>query len=692
MTHGLSSFWDDLVAVGDDLQGLLALIARRAAEVVGEGAVLSTVSEDGETLEPAAVYHPDAETREFMRSVLASEPYRMGEGVAGTVAVRREPAVVSNLDRDGFAGRTTPHTVRFVRRYPIHALVVVPMVAFGEVIGTLGAVRTASGQPYVDEDVMVLEALAERAALALAEVKRHPRHIGPAEYEAIFRQSLDGVLFTSPDGRILAANPAACEILGRSEAEICRLGRSGLLVDDAATRAAIARRALRGSARAELPMRRGDGEVFTAELSSTIFTTPDGEQRASVIFRDITEQVASRAALAAQNRYLRLLHQVTTAINEAPDITAAIDCTLEAVGAETGWPLGDALLLADDGVLRPSPAWRVADPQRFGWFVDWMRPTAVETGAGLAGQVVASGTPSWVPDLVSTDLVRAAQPPPGPLRAYVGVPIMVGHAVRGVLELFADEPRPRDNGLLSVLVDLGTQLGRAFERTEMDAAHRRLDEQRADFVALAAHELRSPVSALVMAVGVLAGHEMADPRDAELVEVIAGSTDHLSRLVDRLLDLSALEHGAARLSIEPVDLHDVVDRVLATCPAPSGHTAASHVPPGSRVLGDELSVEQILTNLVGNAYRYGGGEVRIDAQPDGGRLAVAVSDDGPGVDPAIERTLFDPFVRGSAKRVDGAGLGLSISHRLAEAMGGRLRYERIDGDGSRFVVELPRAP
>jgi PAS domain S-box-containing protein len=688
MTKSLSSFWDELVAAGDDLARLLGLIARRAAEVVGEGSVLTTVSDDGKTLLPAAAYHADPDVRAFMRSVLASEPYPIGEGIAGKVAARREPMVVDDLGDEA-----TPHTTRFVERYPIRALAVVPLVAFGELVGTLGTVRTESRQAYDDEDVMVLEALAERAALALAEVKRQPQRIGPAEYEAIFRQSLDGVLFTSPDGRILAANPAACDILRLSEAEICRLGRSGLLPDDSATRAAIARRAIRGSARAELPMRRGDGEVFTADLASTIFTTPDGELRASVIFRDVTERVRATEALTTQNHHLALLHRAATAINEAPDVTAAIERTLDAIGTATGWPLGDALLLSDDGSLRPSSAWRIADPERFGWFADWMRPTTLGSGEGLAGRVVASGRPVWVTDLLlTTDFLRSAVPPARPLRGYVGVPIMVGPSVRGVLELFADEPRAREEGLLSVLVDLGTQLGRALERTEMDAAHRRLDDQRADFVARAAHELRSPVASLMMAVGVLAGHDLPDPTDRELLEVIVDSTDHLSRLVDRLLDLSALESGAPRLSIEPIDLCAAVEHALTICPTPPGHTLSTALPPGCQVMADELSVEQILTNLLGNAYRYGGDDVRVEAWQDDGRWAVSVSDNGPGVDPAIKQALFDPFVRSSGKsrRTDGAGLGLAISRRLAVAMGGALRHEHDDEeDRCRFVVELP---
>ncbi|HEX6417873.1 MAG TPA: GAF domain-containing protein, partial [Acidimicrobiales bacterium] len=623
--RGLSSFWDELVAIGDDVDRLLELIARRAAEVVGEASVLTTVSADGATLEPAAVFHADRDVRAFIRSVLAAEPYRIGEGVAGAVAARREPAVLSGIDPEQLAALSTPHSLRFLERHPIRSLLVVPMVAFGDVVGTLGLVRSESDRPYEDEDVMVVEALAERAALALAEARRRPHRIGPGDYEAIFRQSVDGVLFTAPDGRVLAANPAACAILDRSEAEICRLGRAGLLVDDEATRAAVAQRAVQGHVRADVRMRRGGGEVFTADLSSTIFRTADGELRAAVIFRDVTERSQAQAELSRQHHHLMLLHGVTNAINQAPDLDAALQHTLDAIGSATGWPLGDAFLLTGDGVLRPSAAFRIADQARFGWFRRWMQPVTLAADEGLAGRVVGGATPVWEPDLVvSADFVRDLRQATTPLHTYVGVPIMVGTEARGVLELFSDERRPRDDALLSVLVDLGTQLGRALERTEAERARRRLDEERAAFVARAAHELRSPVAALVLAVGVLAGREPPDARDRELLDVVVDSTAHLERLVARLLDLSKIEHGALHLAPEAIDVARVVDRSVVANPAPPDRTVTCDLPPGLRAVADELAVGQILTNLLVNAYRYGGEHVAVAARRRDGTVEVAV--------------------------------------------------------------------
>lgn len=310
MTRDLSSFWDELVACGSDVTRLLSLITRRVAEVVGDACVLTTLSPDGATLEPVALHHDDPSVRAFMRRVLAAEPYHVGAGVAGKVAATRQAIVLNGLDAAALADVAVPATRAFTERFPMHAIAIVPMVAFGEVVGTLGAVRISTEDPYDEEDVIVLEALAERAALALADAQRRPGHLGSEDYEAIFRHSMDGVLFTVPDGRVLAANPAACDILRMSETAICRVGRAGILVrDDPGATAALLQRALTGQVRAEVRMRRGDGDEFVAEIASTIFTTARGEVRACVIFRDISDHVTLRRELEHKTAALERLSE-----------------------------------------------------------------------------------------------------------------------------------------------------------------------------------------------------------------------------------------------------------------------------------------------------------------------------------------------------------------------------------------------
>jgi diguanylate cyclase (GGDEF)-like protein/PAS domain S-box-containing protein len=146
------------------------------------------------------------------------------------------------------------------------------------------------------------------------ETTRH-RRLGLEDYEAIFRFSLEAVMLTVPDGRILAANPAACRMLRLDEDEIIRLGRQGIAdPNDDRWDAAIASRAREGHDRSELSFRRGDGTTFIADLTSNVFTNADGEQRTCVVFQDVTDQVGElerQTRLVEELRGLALVDELT---------------------------------------------------------------------------------------------------------------------------------------------------------------------------------------------------------------------------------------------------------------------------------------------------------------------------------------------------------------------------------------------
>ena len=297
----LDDFWKALVDCHNDLPALLQVIAKRVLEMLGDGCVVTTITADGTALRPSAIVHADPEVAQAMQAVLASQDIRIGDGIAGTVAADRRPVMLNDLPPEAVAETTPERFLPFVRDHPMRALAIVPLVAAGELVGTLGSVRTASDEPYTLADLRVLEALGQRAALAIADALAGPRAIGAADYEAVYRHSLDGVLITTPDGHILAANAAACAMLDRPEREIVHGGREALVVaEDPRLSRALAERAASGHARSELAMRRGDGTTFIADVSSTLFTTPDQKVRATVIVRDVSEEVAARELALAR--------------------------------------------------------------------------------------------------------------------------------------------------------------------------------------------------------------------------------------------------------------------------------------------------------------------------------------------------------------------------------------------------------
>jgi len=132
--------------------------------------------------------------------------------------------------------------------------------------------------------------------------------LGPEAYRAVYEYGADGVLFGAPDGRIFAANPAACAILGWSEAEICDRGRRGLLdPDDHRWEAILEERRRTGTARGTARMLRSDGAAIEVEISARLFPDADGETRALTIVRDVTAQVAMEREFEELNGQLREL-------------------------------------------------------------------------------------------------------------------------------------------------------------------------------------------------------------------------------------------------------------------------------------------------------------------------------------------------------------------------------------------------
>ncbi len=300
----LDQFWQELVECHHDLHAVLRLIAERVCELVGDGCVITTVTEDGAALHPTVSFHTDPRAAQSLQAAIESGDTPLGEGIAGSVAVDRRSVILNDLPGEG--RETTPEEyLSFVRTYPMRATMVVPMIAAGELVGTIAAIRTTSADRYTLADLRSLQALAERAALAVADAVASPRSVAGADFEALYRHNLDGVLVTTPDGHILAANPAACDILGLTERAIIQAGREGVVVaDDPRLAQALAERSATGRVRAELTMRKGDGTVFTADLSSIVVTTTEQKVRSLVIFRDVS--VAAAAREAARSRVAEL--------------------------------------------------------------------------------------------------------------------------------------------------------------------------------------------------------------------------------------------------------------------------------------------------------------------------------------------------------------------------------------------------
>jgi len=237
------------------------------------------------------------------------------------------------------------------------------------------------------------------------------------------------------------------------------------------------------------------------------------------------------------------------------------------------------------------------------------------------------------------------------------------------------------------------QLMVEHELETLRAQHR----ERTRFVSTVAHELRTPLTGLGGYLELLLSDSVADPAvEREFLERSREIVSSMDELVGDLLEISRLESGSLRLELSAFSVAAIAQRVLDHV-APialdrSVHLTAQLPPRLRSATGDRRRVDQILTNLIGNALKFtpAGGNVELAAWFDGPVAVLAVRDDGMGIATDDQGRIFERFFRmASHERVNGTGLGLPIARELAQAMGGELDVASVQRAGSSFVLAMP---
>ena len=235
---------------------------------------------------------------------------------------------------------------------------------------------------------------------------------------------------------------------------------------------------------------------------------------------------------------------------------------------------------------------------------------------------------------------------------------------------------------------------------------RKLERMRRDFVANVSHELRTPISIIRANVDTLQEGALEDPEHApRFLDSLERTAERMTDLVDDLLDISRLEAGRYEMSLEPTNIHDTAERILADVERTvratdedeqASPTLRNEVPEDLSALADINALDQVLINLLDNATKYTGpsGTVTIEAEQrqEADEIVVRVKDDGPGIPAEDHDRVFERFYRvdsGRSREEGGTGLGLAIVKHLVSTMGGRVGYRANQPEGSVFWFTLP---
>ena len=217
-----------------------------------------------------------------------------------------------------------------------------------------------------------------------------------------------------------------------------------------------------------------------------------------------------------------------------------------------------------------------------------------------------------------------------------------------------------------------------------------LSSSRKTFIANASHELRTPLTS-IMGIGLILAEKEAirdDPATAELVDIVVGESEDLARMVEDLLTMARLDAGALHYAFDDVLISREAEDSAGTLARTGLDVKVDCLP--ALVRADPGRLRQVIRNLLSNARKYGGDNIRIEGRVEGNTYRCAVVDDGDGILEELVPRLFERFIhRGQQSGTkDSVGLGLSIVQALVRGMGGDIEYQRIDGE-THFAVRLP---
>jgi signal transduction histidine kinase len=325
----------------------------------------------------------------------------------------------------------------------------------------------------------------------------------------------------------------------------------------------------------------------------------------------------------------------------------------------------------------------------------------IPLGKGVSGTVAATGQSLIVPDVTQHSNYIMADPE---MRSEMATPMRIGEEIIGVLDVESRSPNAFDQDALGVLNRLADQIALVAHSNKLLSQQREtmrrlqeLDQMKSDFIAITSHELRTPITAIRGFVKTLQRNQdrLTTEQISNFMEIIDRQSGRLARLVEDLLFVSRIEAGTIRFDAEQVDLA----RFLAETAESLGPDGRSRVhvdvqPPGATVRTDPHRLDQILRNLVENALKFSPPEspVRVDAMVRDDWFQLAVTDLGTGITAEDLPRIFDRFHQVGqvmTRENEGAGLGLYITKRLIEAMGGIITVTSVPGEGSTFRIWLP---
>ncbi len=752
-----------LSAASPEFEDVLGQIAEVVAGAVGGTCLVCwAVANDGASGR-LGLRHPDRKKQEALQRRLREQAPPLDGPLAQRVLASGEPVLLENPPDGDWRAQLGQAALTLFDEAPCRSLMVAPlsadarprglMVAMGHDdapytsadLSLLTDLSERAGLAAARAELFASERRSREEAEAAAERERRLQAYtaalaGCSTPEEVMRVGLEGAIEASrahggtiyrvsPDGvrlQLIRASGVADEVLhvirdmplepGRPMAKAL-LERRALYLESAeaihqATPAPIARE-VRPVARAlaALPLLAGEKPEGVLGLGFNEDRAFEPEER------HLMEALALQAASALERVRLieaeRRSFEHRLFIAEAGELFASTldeerivaSLARKAVPRVADWcgiDLADA-----DGRIQSAAVAHV-DPERVAFAHEFRRrypPDASQPGG--VHDVLRTGKPVIAPVIPEPLLAAAAQDAEHlaairqlGMRSAMVVPLLAGGKALGAITLvWAETPRHYNDEDLRFASELGQRAGLALQNARLYRDLRVAVEARDEFLAMAGHELKTPITALLLQLQSAAAVSRRAPEDPVLTRIqkAVRSAGRLEKLVNQLLDVSRITGARLALDPEPADFVEIVSEAvgrMADAAQAVGSPISVEAPEAVHGEWDRLRVDQVLTNLISNALKYGHGKpvhVRVVREDPG--VALEVRDEGIGIPADQQARIFERFERAVAARsYGGLGLGLWITRQIVESAGGRIEVLSSPGEGAVFRVWLPCHP
>lgn len=611
--------------------------------------------------------------------------------------------------------------------------------------GKAQTIRDESGKPI-------------RRVGAISDVtKKRATEAAIRESESRFRRLVEsniiGAVFSAIDGNIWDANDAFLDMIGftREELETGAIQWTNLTPPEYAPldERAIQQLMERGSCDVyEKEFFRKDGSRVPILLAVSVLDLQAGTAVSIVL--DITERKAATEALRRMNLDLeKKVEERTAELRKQSDRRAALAELELAINTPAALQAVLRQIVTTASNLLPASAgcsvvlWD-HETEKYTYCASSRGPykeplkSLLRNRGGITRRIIDTGKPYSASDVLEgpESSTRNRIMDERGVRAYVGVPMILGDAIIGVMYAMESAPReflPEDIEFLTAMaqraalavskIRVSDELRRTNEelagevargevtrreladakvladaaRVEADRANR----AKSEFLSRMSHELRTPLNAVLGFAQILEMQPLSED-DMKCVNHIALAGTHLLSLINEVLDISRIESGKMSVSPEPIRLADVLRQSLELV-RPQFEKRNLHVQwdcPSCEqiwVEADPSRLRQVLLNLLSNGIKYNreGGSISVRCEPpDADRIRLLVSDTGIGIAPGKIERIFTPFDRlgQEASGIEGSGLGLALSKRLVDVMRGNLSVESQLGEGTTVKLDLRLAP